>query len=236
MKKFIKILCTICARSGSKGLKNKNFKIMNGEPLIKYTLNQAIKNSWFDKIIISSDKDIKKIINIKKNNLIFRKRPKKLSNDKSGKIEVIKDSLKYAEHTTGEKYDVIVDLDVTCPLRTSFDINESIIKFLKNKNLEILFSVSNSRKNPYFNIVEKKNNKIQISKKLKKYVKSRQSAPKTFDINGAIYIFKRKRLLQLKNPYGSKTDIYVMPQIRSIDIDGITDWKFTEYLIKNENY
>ena len=237
MKNNYKILCTICARSGSKGLKNKNFKKMNKKPLIEYTLNQALKCNWFEDIIISTDKkDLKSVINIYKNNIILRKRPKYLASDNVGKIDVIRDCLKYAESFSGKYYDIIIDLDVTCPLRKKSDIHGAINKFIKNKKTEILFSVSESRKSPYFNIVEKKKNKIQVSKKINDYIKSRQSAPKTYDINGAIYLFKRKRLLKLKNPYGEKTDLYVMPQIRSNDIDEIVDWKFTEYLIQNGNY
>jgi len=233
MKKKNKILCTICARIGSKGVKNKNFKLINGKPLILYTVEQAIKSKIFDVIIISTDNSkIKEIININNKSILFRKRPKHLADDKSSKIDVIKDALSFAEESLKYEFNTIMDLDVTCPLRNLVDIKKSLNKFV-NKKSNVLFSVCESNKNPYFNIVEKKKNSIQLVINSRKIFKSRQKAPKTFDINGAVYLFKRSVLKKLKTQYGNKTDIYVMPQDRSIDIDTNNDWKMVNYFLKN---
>ena len=92
-----KILCTICIRSGSKGVKNKNIKIINNKPLVYYSFIAAKKTNIFSNIFVSSD--LKNFLSICKkfgaNDLV--KRPKILSNDKSGKIEAIKHALIYAE-------------------------------------------------------------------------------------------------------------------------------------------
>ena len=235
MIKKSKILCTICARTGSKGVKNKNFKSINGKPLILYTVEQAIKSKIFDTIIISTDNSkIKKIINNNNKNIIFRKRPKYLSDDKCSKIDAIKDSLEFVEEYLNCKFDIIMDLDVTCPLRNLNDIRKSLNTFIKKKS-NILFSVCESNKNPYFNIVEKRNNSIQLVCNTRKLFKSRQKAPATFDINGAVYLFKRNVLKRFKTQYGVKTDIYVMPQDRSIDIDTKNDWEMVSYFLKNAN-
>ena len=92
-----KILCTICMRGGSKGVKNKNIKIINGKPLLYYTLNQAVKSKIFDKIVISSDSE--KILRLsKKYGADYCiKRPKLLSRDTSAKLPVVRHALRASE-------------------------------------------------------------------------------------------------------------------------------------------
>ena len=160
------ILCTICARKGSKGIKNKNMILVNNQNLIDISINQAKKVNLFNKIVVSTDsKKIQKHVVLKKV-LSWFIRPKKLSGDKSSKLEVIRHALIESEKKFNTKFDIICDLDVTSPLRLKSDITNSYKKFIKNK-YEILFSVCEAKKNPYFNVVEKNNNKIELVKKFK---------------------------------------------------------------------
>ena len=99
-------------------------------------------------------------------------------------------------------------MDVTSPLRNYKDIQKSFKKFKKNKS-DNLFSV-NSKKNPYFNMIEIKNKKVNLIKKGKKIISNRQKAPKTFDMNASIYIWKKKYLFKTYNLFGKKTSIYIM--------------------------
>ena len=159
-----KILCTICIRSGSKGVKKKNIKIINGKPLVYYSFITAKKTKIFSNIFVSSDSE--NFLNICKkfgvNDLV--KRPKILSSDKSGKIEAIKHALISAEKKYNTEYDYVIDLDATSPLRTVDDIKKAYKKFLKS-NSSNLFSVTNSNRSPYFNMVEIKNSKVQLVKR-----------------------------------------------------------------------
>ena len=160
----MKILCVICARGGSKGLKNKNILDFFGKPLVKHTLDQAKKIKKISNIVVSTDSiRISKIVGQKYSWFL---RSKKLSGHKVPKMNVIIDTLIRSEKKFKVNYDVILDLDVTSPLRIIKDINESI-KLFKKKKYGNLFSVSNASKNPYFNMVEKKKNKIFLSKKKK---------------------------------------------------------------------
>ena len=111
----MKILCTICVRGGSKGLRNKNIKNINGKPLVSYTINKAIRSKIFDNIAISSDSY--KILNIAKKFGIkdLIKRPRNLAIDSAPKIPVIKHCLLEMEKRYKKKYDLIVDLDATAP-------------------------------------------------------------------------------------------------------------------------
>ena len=134
-----------------------------------------------------------------------------------------------------KKFDIVFDLDVTSPLRKVSDIKNAFKTFKKN-NSSVLFSVHNARRNPYFNVVERKNRKIKLVKQTKKIIHARQKAPKVYDMNASIYIWQRNKLLQNDNLFGSKTNIYVMPFERSIDIDEEIDFKIIEMLYKNENF
>ena len=187
----MKILCTICARSGSQNLHNKNFKKLNGKALIGYTIEQAIKSKLYNKIVLSSDD--KRIFNIaKKYNIdTWFLRPKKLSNNKSAKIPAIKHALIESEKYYKTTFDIIHDLDVTSPLRKVSDIIKAQKIFLKNKSLNLI-SGCVAKKNPYFNMIEIRNKKnITLSKKNAKVVR-RQDAPKVYEMNASIYIWKRK--------------------------------------------
>ena len=224
------ILCSVCARGGSTTLKNKNIKILYGKPLIAHTLITAKKAKIFDSLVVSSDSS--KIINISKKYADFTiKRPHNLSHDSSPKIPAIRHVLEKSEEFFNKKFDVIIDLDATAPLRTVKDIKDALKIFLKNKNSN-LFSVCKSNKNPYYNMVEKKNNKIRIIKKSKINFYGRQQAPEIFDINASIYIWKRQSLLKMNNIINKKTGIFLMPKSRSTDIDDKYDFEIVKFFFK----
>ena len=230
----MKILCTICARGGSKGVKNKNIKLINKRPLISYTIKQAKKSKLFDKIVVSTDsKNIQKCAQ-KFGAESWFLRPKKLASDQSQKVPVIQHTLRESEKYFKKKFDIIIDLDVSSPLRIKEDVSKAFNKFIQNK-LGILFTVCNSRKNPYFNMIELKNNNVTTVKRKKNFYR-RQDAPLVYDANASIYIWKRDYLINKKSLFTKNTGIYIMPEIRSMDIDSYDDFKIVEFLLKNEIY
>ena len=225
------ILCTICARKGSKGLKNKNFLKINNKELIFHSIDQALKTKKINDIIISTDANISQK-ELKKRNLYFYfKRNKKLSNSKSGKVEVIRDALIKAEFFFKKRYDFVIDLDVSSPLRNIKDIINAINKFQKDKTNNLI-SVCKSRKNPYFNMVEFNNKKLKIVKTLNKKILRRQDAPIVYEVNASIYIWKRNFLLKTNNIICKNTSVYEMPFKRSIDIDNKEDLELVKYYFK----
>lgn len=230
MKNIGKVLCTICAREGSKGVKNKNIRKIVGKPLIVYTIEQAKLSGLFEDIVISSDSD--KILEVGKDyNLLTIKRPKELSLDTSPKIPVIRHALLKTEKNTGKKYDYIIDLDITSPLREIDDIKNAFFKFLRDNN-DILFSVTPAHRSPYFNMVEiTEDGYVKLVKDLEKPITRRQDAPKCYDMNASIYIWKRDILLSKDTLFTDNTGIYIMPPERSIDIDSELDFDIVEFLI-----
>ena len=234
MQKY-KVLCTICARGGSKGVKNKNIKPINNKPLIAYTIEQAKESGLFEHIVISSDSQ--DILNIAKEYgaEVFFQREEELSNDRAGKLDVIRDAFMRSEAYYKERFSYLIDLDATAPLRDTQDIVNAFKQFLEDDN-DNLITAMPSRRSPYFNLVEvDKNNRVTLSKKLEESVKRRQDAPKSYDMNASIYIWKRDVILNSNTLFLEKTGLYVMPEERSIDIDNELDYKFVAFLMKEKN-
>ena len=225
-------LCTICARSGSKGVPNKNIKKIAGKPLIQHTIEQAKKSKIFSDIIVSSD--CKKILKIaEKLGVHTLKRTNQLSKDFVGKVDVIRDAAIKAQKMLDKKFDNVIDLDVTSPLRQVIDIHNSFKKF-QNGNYQNLITGCVARKNPYFNMIEIKKNVLSISKRTNKKIYSRQKSPQVFEMNASIYIWKNKALMNKSNLVTSKTAFYEMPEERSIDIDTMLDWKIVSFLMEKK--
>ncbi len=228
------ILLTICARGGSKGVPGKNVRLLNGKPLIAYTLEQAKVWQRPKDIMISTDSEqIAEVVRSLGFNVPFL-RPKELALDDTPKIPVIRHALKQAEAYYKKTYDVVVDLDVTAPLREPEDLENCYLEFYRTKALT-LFSVVPAHRNPYFNMVEiAKDGYAQISKLLPQGVHTRQSAPKVFDMNASIYFYDRNYLWDEKvtSAISPKSAVYEMSPESAYDIDREMDFQFLEFLMR----
>jgi len=166
---------------------------------------------------------------------VFFKRDEKLASNMAGKLEAIKDAFVRSEEYYGTKFDYLIDLDVTSPLRNVDDIKNSFAKFLQNNN-DNLITAMPSRRSPYFNIVEvDKNGKVTLSKTINNSITRRQDTPKSYDMNASIYIWKRDIILNEKSLFLENTGLYIMPEERSIDIDSEIDFEFVEFLMEKNN-
>lgn len=228
------LLITICARAGSKGIPGKNTKKLNGIPLIEYTIKIAIEFAKNFNTIIAISTDDENIRNIAKNFdiEISYNRPPYLATDNAGKIETIFDILKFEENKRFKQFDYVLDLDVTSPLRTLEDLYSGFNIILENKKILNLFSVNNANKNPYFNMVEEKDDGYFNLVKEGNFL-TRQSANKVYELNASFYFYKR---CFFNNPtlkvINDRSFIYLMPHI-CFDLDHIIDFDFLEFLIKN---
>jgi len=230
-----KVLCTICARGGSKGVKNKNIKEINGKPLIAYTIEQAKESGIFDHIVISTDSDDIAAVAKEYGAEVFFKRSAEMASDTAGKLDVIRDAFVRSEEYYKKEYEHLVDLDATAPLRSVEDIIESYKQFVKDDN-DNLITAMLGRRSPYFNLIEvDKNGKVALSKTLDSSVVRRQDAPKSYDMNASIYIWKRDAILNEKALFLDKTGLYVMPEERSIDIDTPLDYEFVSFLMRKNS-
>ena len=158
------MLCLICVRSGSKGLPNKNIKKINGKTLLEITIDLAKKLNFIKKIVISTDS--KKYANIskKKGVSVPFLRPKSLSRDKTNEWDVWKHAIKNVEKIFS--FEDVIILPVVSPLRTKDDINNIIKKYKQNKKKAVI-TITESTRNPYFNMVfDKKKNLRKLSLKI----------------------------------------------------------------------
>jgi CMP-N,N'-diacetyllegionaminic acid synthase len=231
------ILLTICAREGSKRIKDKNLRMIAGKPLFWHTASVAKQWKKAKKMVCSTDSD--EIARLAKDHGIevpFM-RPKELASDTSGKVAVIRHALIACEKIFGETYDIIVDLDLTNPFRTAKDLDNCLEIFQKT-NADTLFSVTSAHKNPYFNMVEiNEKGYAQICKTPKTPLLRTQDAPIVYDINASIYFYKRSFLLE-KNHNSlldtNKASVYPMPWYGVLDIDSEIDFLVSDFLLKNK--
>lgn len=227
------ILVTICARGGSKGVKNKNIRSLLGKPLIAYSIEQALRWGRDADIVISTDsKEIAQVAKEFGAQILFM-RPSELADDDTPKIPVIRHALKESERILNKAYLIVVDLDPTAPIRKVSDIENAYQKFMQEKPLT-LFSVVKAHKNPYFNMVEVDKGYAKLCKSLPDAVCRRQDAPIVYDMNASIYIYQRGYLLDEENnsPISEESILYVMDDVSGFDIDREVDFKFVEFLIK----
>ena len=227
-----KVLCTLCARGGSKGLKNKNLLKICNKPLIAHTIEMALEVNFIDKVVVSTDSDQIRDISTDYGANCWYLRSKELSSDSAPKIPVIKDLLARSEKKFNETYDYVIDLDITSPLRVKDDILNSFSLFIES-NSDNLITGCRSRKNPFFNMVILKNNAPILVNESD--FKRRQDAPEVFDMNASIYIWKREVLMSKKNLFNPNTSFYEMPYERSIDIDSKSDFDYVEFLMNKAN-
>ena len=196
------ILFTICARAGSKGVKSKNIRMFAGYPLVCYTL--AAYSLFIEKhgeeygeIRLAVNTDSEKLleqINQTQTAYTYIPRKETLSGDTVAKIDVIRDTLLRMEEKEDIRFDIVLDLDLTSPLRTVKDIKGTLEAVLGSEEADISFSVTESRRSPYFNMVCKKENGF-YNTVLPGNFAARQQVPACFDMNASIYAYKREYLL-----------------------------------------
>ncbi len=233
----MKTVAIIPARAGSKGLPGKNLKMLNGKPLIVYTIESALNSKVLDKVIVTTDSQ--EIIDVAKKygaEIPFI-RPSYLAQDTTHTPPVIDHAVKYLESERNYKINTVVTLQPTSPLRNEVHIRESVNKFL-NSGLDSLISVKESF--PPWWMLKLNNHKavpiIKLESGEDPYLLERQQLPKVYQANGAIYITKRERLYkECKLVFQDSLGIYVMNEESSLDVDTPLDFKIIEFIMKERN-
>jgi len=228
MKNKIKVYGIICARGGSKGLKNKNILPLKGKPLIAHSINQGLRTKKIKKILVSTDSvKISKVAKKYGAHIPFL-RPKKLSNDNSSEWKVWQHLVKFLEKNK-DLPDIIISIPTTSPLRKINDLSISIDKFIKNKNSDILITITESRRNPYFNMVKiNQKNFLEIVNFSKKKLFNRQQAPKTYDVCTVAYVTTPNYILNSTHIFQGNVDYHEVKKDTAIDIDDRFDYEIAK--------
>jgi len=226
-----KILVIIPARGGSKGLPRKNIKLLNGKPLISYTIQAAKKSKFVDRVIVSTD-DLE-IAQISKDcgaEVPFI-RPDELSGDNSSTVEALKHAVVWLKENEGYKPDLICVLQCTSPLRSSKDIDGTIQKLFETDK-DAAVSVCEVEVNPYWtNIFD--GDKLEYFIPEGKNIVRRQELPKIYRLNGAVYLIKTEVFLEKGTLEPDNITGYIMNNSDSVDIDDEIDFCLAEALLHN---
>lgn len=227
------ILWLIPARGGSKGIPNKNIKDFCGIPLVNRAVKQAIDcASGNDSIFISTDSlKIKETVEKTGVTVPFL-RPDYLATDTASTYDVILHVLQELRKE-GKEFEKIVLLQPTSPLRTENDIRDALK--LWNPDIDMVVSVCEAKTNPYFNAFEPDENGFLKISKGEGNITRRQDAPKVWEYNGAIYVITTASLLKGSFSSFKKIVPFIMPGIRSVDLDTPEDWDIAELRFKNLN-
>lgn len=232
----MKVLFTICGRAGSKGIRNKNIREFLDKPLPLFTISAIdlfLKNCPEVEADIALNTDSEELISIVENNGMRKvsivPRKQELAGDTVGKLDVIRDTMLEMEQRSGA-YDMVIDMDLTSPLRQDGDL-EKVYREQKTGKWDAVFTVADSRRNPYFNMVT-----YVEGEGYKKVIASdftaRQQAPEIFDMNASIYAYAPEFLRNTKSIFDGKCGIVKMYDTAILDLDHESDFELMELVAR----
>ena len=229
-----KVLAIIPARAGSKGLKNKNIKLLNGKPLIAYTIMEAKKSKLISNIVVSTDSNEIASISKQYGAEVPFIRPKEFSYDNSLTYDVVKHCVDFL-NAKQDIYDIILLLQPTTPFRPFSSIDRSIEILLNDKSFDSVVSVVDVDGNHP--------NRIKVIKegKLLNYVnqgfedmRPRKELPKVYIRSGAIYAIRAQNFISEKSLVSKKCAPLIMNYEETINIDNINDFNYCEFILKEK--
>lgn len=228
----MKVLGLIPARGGSKGVPNKNIKLLNGKPLIQYTSDIALQSNLLAKVIVSTDD--KKIKNIaeKLDLKVPFVRPEYLSNSNSPTLPVVKHALEFYK-AMNINFDAVCLLQVTSPLRSLDFLNSCLNKFINN-DCDSLISVKKvpDHFNPHWCFEPDIEGYLKIATGDNTIISRRQDLPNSYYRDGSIYITRSDVIINKNSLFGDKVLYEINPETRDLNIDTLEDWEKAEVMFK----
>lgn len=222
------LLALIPARGGSKGIPRKNIKELCGKPLIAWSIEIAHESDSVDKVVVSTDDEEIAEIALNYGAEVPFLRPLELAQDETPGIDPVLHALNKLP-----KFDMLLLLQPTSPLRTASDI-DGIIKMCRENQAPAAVSICESSKHPNWMFYCGEDGTMSQYMDIP-IATRRQDLPKIYTVNGALYLAKTKWLKQNKSFFSADTLGYKMPSDRSMDIDSCFDWEVVEFLMKKIN-
>jgi CMP-N-acetylneuraminic acid synthetase len=235
LNKKPRVLAITLARGGSKSVPKKNIRKINGFPLIAYTIMEALKSKYITRYIVSTDdKEIKKVSEKYGAEVPFL-RPKNLASDKASSVSALQHAVQWIEKNEGEKYDYIIELMCTNPLKNYIDIDACIKKLIKT-NADSVIAVHQLEDHHPARIKKIINDKIVDFCVVEKNESRRQDLkPKAYVRSGSIYALKRNHLMLENKRYGSvNSRPFILPSEKAINIDTEADLIIAKYKLNND--
>lgn len=231
------ILITICARGGSQGVPGKNIQVIGGLPLIAWSIAAANRFAARHAADIQLSTDSEGIAAVAAAHGLHSdyRRPADLAGPAAGKVAAIRHALHFAEQNNARRYDYVLDLDVSSPLRTQADLESAFALIQQKPDALVLFSVNPAHRNPYFNMVEDDGKgMVVLSKRPPSPFLSRQEAPAVYDINGSFYFYRRAFFEEGHDSVtlDHRAAVFVMRHL-CFDIDTWEDYERMKMLIED---
>ncbi|MEO1563311.1 MAG: acylneuraminate cytidylyltransferase family protein [Pseudomonadota bacterium] len=225
------ILGHIGVRAGSKGVPGKNMKLLQGKPLLQWSLDHLLDHPMIDHVVISTDGPEMYAFGQDRGALDIELRPAELATDTASKWDVWRHALTASEALIDEPIEVFIDLDVTSPLRDADDIT-NVITLFREERPDMVMTCTPAHRNPYFNLVEPdETGALHVSKKLPGNIVSRQQAPVVYEHTGVCYAIRPDYIKEVDWIYEGRVIPYVAPQERCFDIDNPLDFEIADWLM-----
>jgi CMP-N-acetylneuraminic acid synthetase len=227
-------ICTVLARAGSVGVPGKNVRPLGEVPLIAHSIRHARRSGLFDAVVVSTDDAEARSIAEAEGVELVIERPAELASATAGKVPAIVHAVETAEQQFGVTFDVVVDLDVTSPLRLPEDVVAAVVMLEGDVTASNVITGAPARRSPYFNLVERAveapEGGVRLVRASDPPLLRRQDAPECFDMNASIYVWRRQTLTVDLPVVNAGTRLHVMPEERSHDVDTELDWSIVTYL------
>lgn len=222
----MKILIVIPARGGSKGIPRKNLRLLNGKPLIYYSINTSLHSIFSPDVYVSSEDD--EILNIaQKFGASIHKRNQNIADDKTTLDPVIYDCFIYAQKIESKEYDLIITIQPTSPLLSSKSLDNAIEKMILNNNIETIIAAKDSTHLSW----RKENNQFKPN-----YTErvNRQYLTPSYTETGA-FLITRNSVISENNRIGKNVDLVLLSGGEEVDIDTYEDWNLCEYYLRRKH-
>lgn len=226
-------LAIIPARSGSKGLRDKNIKLLSGKPLLAYSIEAAKVSGLFDEIMVSTDSEAYAQLAVEWGASVPFLRSEALSDDLASSWDVVKDVIE-SYRKSGVEFDTVTLLQPTSPLRTAHDILKGF-ELMNEMDANVVVAVCEVDHSPLWANTLPEDFSMEQFLRPEIVGMPRQSIPTYYRINGALYIVKIDYLIKALNIYAEKSFAVVMSKESSVDIDDQLDFTIAEVLIHARN-
>ena len=228
------VIGIICARGGSKGVPGKNIRMLGDKPLIAWTIDIARQCNLLDRVIVSTESPTIAEVAVKYGAEVPFMRPDELATDAASHWSVWRHAVTTLEQS-GEKVDLLVDLHVTCPLRSVQDVVDCIRLLQQHPEADAATTITHSDRNPYFNMVSiSQEGSIQVLIQPVNKITRRQDAPVAYSLTTSTYVLRRDFLYRTEGLFTGKVMGMIVPRERSFDIDTELDFTIVEALIAKQ--
>jgi N-acylneuraminate cytidylyltransferase len=232
----VKVVALIFARGGSKGLPGKNIRLFGGKPLIAWSIEHALTVKRIDRVIVSTDSEEIASVAIQYGAQVPFIRPAELARDDSPEWLAWRHALNFLNETEGCMPTMMVSIPATAPLRSSIDI-ENCIDLYEKGNVDIVITVTNANRSPYFNMVKTKaDGTVGLVIPPLSTLTRRQDTPLVYDMATVCYVANPNFVMTHTAAFEGRVRAIHIPSERAIDIDTLLDFQIAESLLKIRGY